>query len=104
VLLNFASNAVKYNSEKGLLTFSCERITGNKLRVGVSDTGKGVSESLFDQLFEPFNRLDQVNGQIEGTGIGLSICKQLVELMDGEIGVFRNPDKGLTFWVELSEV
>jgi len=104
VLLNFASNAVKYNSEKGLLTFSCERIKGNKLRVGVSDTGKGVSESLFDQLFEPFNRLDQVNGQIEGTGIGLSICKQLVELMDGKIGVFRNPDKGLTFWVELTEV
>jgi PAS domain S-box-containing protein len=100
ILLNFASNAVKYNSEPGAITFSCAKTGKGRARISVSDTGEGVPESSFPALFEPFNRLDKANSSILGTGIGLTICKKMVELMGGEIGVFNNPDKGLTFWVE----
>lgn len=103
ILLNFSTNAVKYNNENGTLTFSAEKTKKNKIRISVSDTGNGVSEELFPILFEPFNRLDNENSNVKGIGIGLTICKQLVELMEGEIGVFQNPDKGLTFWVEFEE-
>jgi signal transduction histidine kinase len=100
VLLNFASNAVKYNSDDGVITFSCTKTDKGRARLNVSDTGDGVPESSFPALFEPFNRLEQANSSTLGTGIGLTICKELVELMNGEIGVFNNADKGLTFWVE----
>jgi len=104
VLLNLASNAVKYNSEHGTLTFSCHKTENKKIRLNVSDTGEGVSEELFPSLFKPFNRLDKTNSNIQGTGIGLTISRQLVELMGGEIGVFKNSDKGLTFWLEFDEI
>ena len=103
ILLNLSSNAIKYNSENGVLTISCAKTRENKIRVSVSDTGNGVSKELFPSLFEPFNRLDKANSNIQGTGIGLSICKQLVKQMNGDIGVFNNSDKGLTFWVEFEE-
>jgi len=58
---------------------------------------------LLTAPFLVFNRLDKANSTIQGTGIGLTLSKQLVDLMDEEIGVFQNPDKGLTFWVEFEE-
>ncbi len=103
VLLNLCSNAIKYNSENGMLTISCNEVSENKIRFNVSDTGKGVPEELFPNLFEPFDRLDKASSNIQGTGIGLTICKQLVEQMGGAISVFTNPDKGLTFWVEFDK-
>jgi len=103
VLLNLCSNAIKYNSQNGILTISCAKTHEHKIRLSVSDTGKGVPEGLFPSLFEPFNRLDKANSNIQGTGIGLNICKQLVKQMNGEIGVFNNSDKGLTLWIEFEE-
>ena len=103
VLLNIVSNAIKYNSEKGTITLSAHKTNDGKVRVSISDTGDGIPQESFPALFEPFNRLDREGLAIEGTGIGLSICKQLVEFMDGEIGVFQNPEKGLTFWVEFEQ-
>jgi len=103
VLLNLCSNAIKYNSENGVLTISCVKTQENKIRLSVSDTGAGVPEEMFPSLFEPFNRLDKANSNIQGTGIGLNICKQLIKLMNGKMGVFNNPDNGLTFWVEFEE-
>jgi len=103
VLLNLSSNAVKYNSDNGILTYSCYTTDKNKIRISVSDTGEGVPENLLTVMFEPFNRLNKVNSNIQGTGIGLSICQQLVDLMAGEIGVFKNQDKGLTFWIEFDQ-
>jgi len=100
ILLNFASNAIKYNEEQGELKFSYYPVNDNKLRVCVSDTGAGIADELLPSVFESFNRLDKVNSNIQGTGIGLTICKQLVELMSGDIGVSKNPEKGLTFWIE----
>lgn len=100
VLLNIVSNAIKYNSEKGTITLSASKTSDGKVRISISDTGDGIPQESFPALFEPFNRLDRENSNIEGAGIGLSICKQLVEVLNGEIGVFQNPEKGMTFWVE----
>ncbi len=103
VLLNFSSNALKYNSDHGKIIFSCHKTEANKIRICVSDTGEGASEELLPVMFEPFNRLNKVNSNIQGTGIGLTICKKLVHLMQGKIGVSQNSDIGLTFWVEFDE-
>ncbi|MDH5357390.1 MAG: ATP-binding protein [Gammaproteobacteria bacterium] len=103
VLVNIVSNAIKYNSEHGTVTLSACITDDDKIRLSVSDTGAGLAEESLPKLFEPFNRLDKEKSSIEGTGIGLTISKQLVELMGGEIGVFNNTDKGLTFWVKLEQ-
>ncbi|MCK5697703.1 MAG: DUF3365 domain-containing protein [Gammaproteobacteria bacterium] len=103
VLLNFSSNAIKYNIENGKITFSCYKTDANKIRICVCDTGEDTSEELLPTMFEPFNRLDKVNSNIQGTGIGLTICKKLVYLMAGKIGVSKNSETGLTFWVEFDE-
>ena len=102
VLFNFASNAVKYNDEGGVITLSCTKINDH-IRLSVSDNGEGVPETSLHELFEPFNRLNKASSAIQGTGIGLTICNDLVALMNGKIGVFNNPDKGLTFWVEFEQ-
>jgi PAS domain S-box-containing protein len=100
VLLNLVSNAVKYNIDNGSVTLSCENSQSDFVRINVTDTGKGIPKESLAAVFEPFNRLEQTNSAILGTGIGLTISKQLVELMDGHIGVYNNKDKGLTSWVE----
>ncbi len=100
VLLNLLSNAVKYNRERGLVRLSCAP-KGNRVRFEVSDTGPGISPAGIEKLFVPFERLDAENSGIEGSGIGLSICQRLVELMNGTIGVESSLGQGTTFWVEL---
>jgi len=72
------------------------------VRVSVADTGAGLSDEQIAHLFEPFNRLGQEEGGEEGTGIGLVVTKQLVELMHGSIGVDSDVGAGTTFWVELA--
>jgi signal transduction histidine kinase len=73
------------------------------LRVTVSDSGIGIDTDKQAQLFEPFNRLGKETGEIEGTGIGLTITRQLVEAMNGRVGFESEPGKGSQFWVELPE-
>jgi signal transduction histidine kinase len=103
VLLNLISNAIKYNSENGVIDISAHKSEDGKTRISVSDTGGGVNDERLPQLFKPFVRLGKENTSIQGTGIGLTISKELVDMMAGEIGVFRNPDKGMTFWVEFAQ-
>ena len=101
VLLNLLSNAVKYNREHGIVTLSCEKLAEDKVRFNVSDTGMGISEQDLEHLFKPFSRLVNELSDVEGSGIGLCITKQFVELMQGRIGVESQPGRGSNFWIDL---
>ena|GEM_PF-1096804 len=101
VLLNLMSNAVKYNRDGGSVTLAVERKGEDRLRFSVADTGPGIPEQKQRELFKPFARLDANETGVEGTGIGLVITKDLVELMDGEIGLESDEGRGATFWVEI---
>ena len=101
VLINLLSNAVKYNRENGKVTIGVEETAGDMLRIAVSDTGEGIPENKQSELFKPFSRLDAESSGIEGTGIGLVICKDLIERMDGFVGMESEIGKGSTFWFEL---
>jgi PAS domain S-box-containing protein len=102
VMINLLSNAIKYNRDHGQASVRCELAPGGRLRVSVADTGVGLAPAQIKQLFQPFNRLGQEAGNTEGTGIGLVVTKQLVELMGGTIGVDSTVDVGSTFWFELT--
>jgi len=71
--------------------------------VRVTDSGNGIPESRIPELFKPFNRLGAELSHIEGTGIGLSLTRQLVELMGGSIGVTSTVGEGSTFWIRLPD-
>lgn len=101
ILLNLISNAIKYNHDSGQVTVSCAEVTPGFLRINITDTGPGIPMERRDELFKPFSRLGQENGTVEGTGIGLTLTKRLLELMDGHIGYETTIGKGSTFWAEL---
>lgn len=98
VLINLLSNAVKYNSENGSIWVELEH-RPNAVAIHVRDSGKGISAEQLEALFIPFNRLEQKNSAIEGTGIGLSICKLLTDQMGGSITVSSEEGFGSTFTV-----
>ena len=100
VMINLLSNAIKYNREGGAVTVHCSMRGEDRVRVSVEDTGAGLASDQLAQLFQPFNRLGQETGTEEGTGIGLVVTKQLVELMGGAIGVDSTVGQGSVFWVE----
>jgi PAS domain S-box-containing protein len=102
VMINLLSNAIKYNRAGGTVLVQCSLSGEDRVRVSVTDTGAGMSPEQLSQLFEPFNRLGQETSTEEGTGIGLVVTKQLVELMGGVIGVESKVDVGSVFWVELA--
>ena len=101
VFLNLLSNAVKYNREHGGVRVFCAPDGKGRLRVSFADDGPGISPDRVDELFEPFNRLDAESSEIEGTGIGLLISRQLVERMQGDLTVDSFPGEGSTFSVRL---
>ncbi len=86
VLLNLLSNAIKYNSDYGSVTIKIQPKENDVIRISVIDTGKGITKELIKNIFQPFNRLNAASN-IEGTGIGLSISKELIKMMHGNIGV-----------------
>ena len=100
-LLNLMSNAIKYNTPGGTVTLSGYATPGNMLHLSITDTGPGISVENQEALFQPFNRLGAEGTEIEGTGIGLTITKQLIERMDGHLGVESTLGEGATFWIEL---
>jgi CheY-like chemotaxis protein len=104
VLVNLLSNAIKYNSEQGSVEVRCTKCNAERIRVSIKDTGAGLNPAEISQLFQPFNRLGQEVGLVEGTGIGLVVAKRLVELMGGSIGVDSSVGVGSVFWFELVAV
>lgn len=102
VLLNLLANAVKYNRDGGSVTVNCQAsVNDGCMRIAISDTGQGLRDEDIPTLFQPFSRLVEREYQVQGAGIGLAISKQLVELMNGTIGVKSVYGKGSTFWIEL---
>jgi signal transduction histidine kinase/AmiR/NasT family two-component response regulator len=102
VLINLLSNAIKYNKVSGTVDVDYAASTPGRIRVRVKDTGEGLTPNKMTQLFRPFDRLGKETGVEEGTGIGLMVSKQLVELMGGVIGVESTLGKGSVFWIELN--
>lgn len=105
VILNLLSNAVKYNNEGGSISIAARIDTndvGNKnIHMAVSDTGPGIAKEKQSGIFEPFNRLGHESSEIEGTGIGLVITRELLRMMDGDMGFESEVGKGSTFWIEI---
>ncbi len=101
VILNFVTNAIKYNSKNGTITISLQTAADNRARYSVKDTGAGIPADKHAELFEPFNRLDADKTEIRGIGLGLAIAKKLTTLMNGSIGMDSAVGKGSCFYIEL---
>ncbi len=101
VLLNLLSNAIKYNHRGGTVRVVLMGVPGQTVDISVQDTGPGLTETQRAHLFEPFNRLGAEVRGIQGTGIGLTIARMLVELMNGSIRVDSVLGQGSSFVVQL---
>ncbi len=99
-VINLLSNAIKYNKPDGHVWVRCELPNLQHARLNVIDTGLGISPEKKHELFKPFSRLGHENSTTEGTGIGLTFTKSVVELMGGDIGFTSSPGNGSTFYLE----
>jgi PAS domain S-box-containing protein len=101
ILGNYLSNALKF-SQVGLIDLSVVCAGPGRVRFEVSDNGVGIESSALDRLFKPFSQADgSTTRRFGGTGLGLSICRQLAQLMGGEVGVRSQVEEGSTFWLNI---
>jgi signal transduction histidine kinase/FixJ family two-component response regulator/HPt (histidine-containing phosphotransfer) domain-containing protein len=100
VVMNLVNNAIKFTQKGGVSMRTT--FPGERLRVEVQDTGIGISERHIKRLFRKFSQADSsITRKFGGSGLGLSISKQIIEMMGGIIGVASQKDKGSVFWFEL---
>jgi PAS domain S-box-containing protein len=98
IMMNLLNNAVKFTSS-GSITFGYEKESGNEICFFVEDTGIGIEKDQIESLFKPFRQIDYTGTKaFNGAGLGLSICKGLVKIMGGRIGVTSSPLKGSNFF------
>jgi signal transduction histidine kinase/CheY-like chemotaxis protein len=101
VFINLLSNAIKYNRPQGEVHIKWRKLNDDFVQIAISDTGIGISEDKYDAVFDPFNRLGKETSNIEGTGIGLSVTKQLIELMGGTVYFESVVAEGTTFYINI---
>lgn len=106
IFLNIYTNCVKYNRMGGTITtlFRCLGVEGNRVRYGwtITDTGIGMSEDFLRHIFDPFTQeSNDVRSVYQGTGLGMAIVKELVDVMGGTIRVNSKPGKGSVFEIEI---
>jgi PAS domain S-box-containing protein len=109
IITNLLNNALKYNVEGGEVWVHVEVLelahsAGKIVRIALRDTGVGIAAQDLEKIFNPFERLTGMDGQVEGTGLGLTVVKQLVELIGGRVWVESEPGVGSTFYVDLLHV
>jgi len=102
ILINLIGNAIKF-TEKGYVILSVEYdCTDSNYKLSVTDTGIGIPKKAQKSVFEAFSQADAtISKQFGGTGLGLQICKKLVSLMNGDLGIESEVNKGSTFWFSL---
>jgi protein-histidine pros-kinase len=101
VLINFLSNAIKYNHAGGKVTLTARETDTGDIRFSVSDTGIGIPADRREELFQPFHRLGAEHSNVTGSGIGLAYSRNVLEAMGGRLGFTSEPGKGSTFWADL---
>lgn len=104
VLLNLLSNAIKFTSHGAVVLKMTEGTAGGRpvVRFAVSDTGIGIDEEGQSKLFKPFSQVDStISRKYGGTGLGLTICKEIVDALGGSVGVVSSKGEGSTFWFEI---
>ena len=101
VLLNLASNAVKYNHHGGSIRLACHATPEGRVGIIVADTGPGIPADKLERLFMPFDRLGAEQTVVQGTGLGLALSKGLVEAMGGTLTAHSVQGQGTTFTLEL---
>jgi len=99
VLFNILCNAVEYNYENGSIIVTAEELDRH-VSIHITDTGKGIDTKDMNQLFKPFSRLDTKNN-VTGVGIGLTLSKRMLEVMNGNITVKSTPEEGSCFTITL---
>lgn len=104
VLLNLLGNAVKYNRDHGHINFGCRNTDDSHLELYVQDTGLGIKQEDLCKIFEPFYRLPEYSNLVEGTGVGLSIVKKNIEMMQGTIEATSTYGVGSCFTITLPSV
>ena len=106
ILLNLLSNALKFSSiGKVTLSVNCLSLIANSnlktVRFAVEDTGIGIPQDEYDNIFRPFGQIKSSSYDIEGTGLGLPICQNILNLMDSELNLSSKVGQGSRFWFDL---
>ena len=101
ILTNFLSNAVKFSPKAGSVLLSATRVY-DEIEIAVQDQGSGIPEDFKDKIFERFSQADTSSAKEKGgTGLGLALCKELIEAMNGTIGFRSETDSGARFYIRL---
>jgi len=102
VLVNLLTNAIKFSPKESTVSIQCGNVDADWLTISVVDRGRGVPASKLQLIFEPYRQVeDSDERDKEGTGLGLPICKNIVEQHGGTLGVISEEGKGSTFWFKI---
>jgi len=102
ILYNFLSNAVKFTPERGRIEIKAKMLDEKTVRFAVTDSGCGIAESDREKIFEKFRQADgSITRESTGSGLGLTISRELAAMLTGTIGLESELDKGSTFWLDI---